>query len=229
MKDIFGQALLDYYINQFKGPLLLHNEYGKPEIIPVESYFRAYDEYTDLEIFALELVKGRALDVGAATGRHALFLQKEGIDITALDISPACGRLMKAQGVEHILIMDVLDYHDKAFDTVFMLMNGIGITGDLEGLKKLLVHLKKIVKPNGQVLMDSSDISYLYENMKKPALKYFGQLRFQYEYNGVKDKAFKWLYIDQSKLMEAAQESGWNCMIIYEDDADAYLARLIHD
>jgi SAM-dependent methyltransferase len=229
MKDIFGQALLDYYHNQFKGPLLLHNEYGKPEIIPVESYFRSFDEYTDLEVFALEHLKGKALDVGAATGRHALFLQKEGFDVTAMDISPACGQLMKAQGIEHILIMDVLDYQNDPFDTVFMLMNGIGVAGNMDGLRRLLVHLKKLVKPNGQVLLDSSDISYLYENQERHLHKYFGQLKFHYEYNGVEDEAFEWLYIDQTKLMEVALECGWNCMIIYEDDADAYLARLIHD
>jgi len=228
MRDVFGQALLDFYYDRFKGPLLLHNEYGEPEIIPVESYFRGYDEYTDLEIFALDQTTGKTLDIGAATGRHALYLQNKGIDITAMDVSPLCGQLMKVQGINNVMIMDILDYEGELFDTVFMLMNGIGIVGDLGGLKNLLTHLKNIIKPGGQLIFDSSDISYLYEGIKKPTHKYYGQLKFHYEYNGLEDDPFKWLYVDQAKLIEVARACEWNCMVVYEDDSDTYLARLIH-
>ncbi len=227
MKDLFGQALLDYYHNTFRGPLLLHNEYGEPEVIPISSYFRDVDEYTDLEIFALENVKGEILDVGAATGRHALYLQKQNLDITAMDISALCGILMKEQGVRKVVIKDVMEFEEE-FDTVIMLMNGIGIAGNPEGLNDLLHHLKRIVKPDGQILLDSSDISYLYEETDLPTDKYFGQLTFHYEYNGEIDAPFEWLYIDQLRLSEIAEECGWNCQVIFEDETDAYLARLIH-
>jgi SAM-dependent methyltransferase len=226
MRDIFGKALLDFYKGQFQPPLLLHNEYGAPEEIPVESYFYGFEDYSDLEIFALQQVYGKILDVGAASGRHALFLQKSHQDITALDISSLCGQLMQEQGVKNVLIENVLEHHGAKYDTIFMLMNGIGIAGDLPGLEKLLNHLQKILKPKGQILLDSTDISYLYEGGSLPADKYFGQLTFHYEYCGEEDQEFQWLYIDQQKLMEIAGKTGWNCQVIFEDETDAFLARL---
>jgi len=110
-----------------------------------------------------------------------------------------------------------------------MLMNGIGIAGDLKGLKVLLKHLKKLVVPKGQILLDSSEISYLYEGSQFPEQKYFGQLAFHYEYKGEEDEEFQWLYVDQNKLVEIAQQCGWNCQVIYEDETDAFLARLMHE
>lgn len=74
--------------------------------------------------------------------------------------------------------------------------------------------------------MDSSDISYLYEDNPLPVNKYFGELLYQYEYKGVLGDSFNWLYIDQQKLTEIANSTGWICQIIFADETDAYLARL---
>jgi SAM-dependent methyltransferase len=226
MQDVFGQALHDYYQNSIRDPLLLHNEYGPPEEIPVETYFYEPSEYSELEVFALQQVYGKTLDVGAASGRHAIFLQQKGIDITALDISPFCGRLMKAMGVENIAIEDVFDYQGSCYDTVYMLMNGAGVAGSIEGLKKLLYHCKKLVKQDGQILLDSTDISYLYASSGKPKDKYFGQLTFCYEYQGKMGDEFHWLYVDQQTLTQTAIQCGWRCQVIFEDETSAYLARL---
>jgi SAM-dependent methyltransferase len=136
---------------QFQPPLLLHNEYADPEEMPVESYFYGFEDYSELEIFALQQAYGKILDVGAASGRHALHLQENHQDITALDISTLCGQLMRQQGVKQVLIQDVMGYEGVEYDSILMLMNGIGIAGDLDGLEKLLSHLKKIVKPAGQL------------------------------------------------------------------------------
>jgi SAM-dependent methyltransferase len=226
MKDLFGKALLDFYCNRFESPLLLHNEYGPPEEIPVESYFRGPDEYSDLEIFALGYVKGKILDVGAATGRHASYLQNKGFIVSAMDISGYCGELMHNLGVKDVMIRDIREFEGARYDTVTMLMNGIGLAGDICNLERLLVHLKKIVKPSGQVLLDSTDISYLYEGSALPSDKYYGELSFYYEYRGDTDQPFKWLYIDQDRLMQIADDCGWQCQVIFEDETDAYLARL---
>jgi hypothetical protein len=80
---------------------------------------------------------------------------------------------MRQQGVKQVLIQDVMGYEGVEYDSILMLMNGIGIAGDLDGLEKLLIHLKKIVKPAGQLLVDSTDISYLYEGAVRPEEKIF--------------------------------------------------------
>jgi len=229
MKDVFGQALLDYYHNKFEPPLLLHNEYGSPEVIPIERYFICEEEYSNLENFALQQLHGKILDIGSASGRHALHLQNSGNDITAMDISPLCGKLMNEMGVEKIIIDDIYSFSRQKYNTISMLMNGIGVSGNIKGLKQLLQHLKSILNPSGQLLIDSSDISYLYEGSSLPEDGYFGELKFYYEYKGIIDEQFEWLYIDQKKLTEVAGSAGWNCQIIFEDETGAYLARLHYD
>ena len=226
MKDLFGQALYDYYNNSFEPPLLLHNEYGPPEVIPVESYFHEEDEFSDLEIYALHRSRGKVLDIGAATGRHAYYLQNNGFDVTALDISYSCGKLMKHIGIKKVIIDNIFNFSSLKYDTIFMLMNGIGIAGTIHGLKQLLQHLKKIITSDGQVIADSSNISYLYEGSKFPENIYFGELAFRYEYKKCLDDPFNWLYIDQKNLKRIAQATGWNCQIIFEDELDAFLAIL---
>ena len=226
MKDLFGQALLDFYHNKFHPPLLLHNEYGEPESIPVKRYFIDQNEYSNLETFALQQAYGKVLDIGAATGRHALFLQNQGFDVTAMDISPACIKLMKEVGVKKPLCQDIYSYTSDSFDTILMLMNGVGIAGTIDGLHELLIQLKSVVNQNGHLIVDSTDISYLYDENEKPIKSYFGELQFRYEYNSDFDEPFRWLYIDQKKLVEVALDSGWSCQIIYSDQFDSYLARL---
>lgn len=226
MKDVFGQALLDYYHNSFEPPLLLHNEYGDPEPIPLERFFADQDEFSDLELFAIQQIRGKTLDVGAATGRHALYLQEQGIDVTTMDISHKCGVLMKELGLAKIIIEDIYSYNDCTYDTIYMLMNGIGIAGNIENLIILLNKLKTLMTEEGQLLIDSSDISYIYDEDKKPGDNYFGELMFRHEYKGVLDEPVYWLYIDQEKLIQVADFTGWNCQIIFEDETGAYLARL---
>ena len=228
MKDIFGQALLDYYNNEFASPLLLHNEYGPPESVPLERYFLTEADFSELEQFAMQLIKGKTLDVGAATGRHAIYLQSQGTEITAMDISGSCCKLMKMMGVKHILAKDIFSYYEEQYDTLLFMMNGIGVGTTIQNLTKLLQHLKHILSPGGQVLMDSSDISYLYSDCNMPQNKYFGELTFQYEYKGNKGDPFNWLYIDQEKMAEVAEATGWYFQAVFEDETGAYLARLIN-
>ena len=226
MKDLFGKALLDFHRGTTRSPLMLFNEYGDPEEIPVESYFYGPDQFSNLEIFALDQCKGRVLDIGAASGRHALYIQNQGIDITALDISQACGKLMRETGVKKVVVDDIFKYRAEKYDTIIMLMNGLGVVGTLGGLQSLLDHLKTLLVEDGQLIVDSSDISYLYDDDNMPEGKYFGELSFQYSYGGQLDDSFNWLYIDPSRLMQLAGQSGWNCQIIYEDQTGSFLARL---
>ncbi len=225
-EDIFGKALWDFHQRKFKPPLLLHNEYGPPERIPVEGYFSSEDEWSEIETYALDLSKGKILDIGAAAGRHALWLQARSRKVTALDISPLCGKIMNKRGVKDVVTEDIYEFDSHGFDTILMLMNGLGVAGNMEGLEKLFSHLKDLLAPGGQLIADSSDITYLYEEKPAGNGKYFGELSFQYEYKAEKSAVFSWLYIDQETLIKTARRCGWVCQIIFEDEADAFLARL---
>jgi len=225
MKDILGQALYDYHNQLTPGKLWIHNRYGPKEPMPVEAYFRVEDDMPDLEWSALNECRGKVLDVGAGAGSHALELQQRGYEVTALDISPLAVEVMQQRGVKEVLAGDVIKFTSGRFDTLLLLMNGIGLAGDLAGLETLLQHFKTLLAQGGQVLFDSSDVAYLYEG-KLPDTGYYGQIAYQYEYKGQKTDWFSWLYVDMNTLNDVATRAGFDVEILYEDEFAQYLARL---
>jgi len=225
MTDIFGEALVDFY-NGNSESLLINNTYGEPEEMPLEVFFREKEDLTLLEQTALLHCKGTVLDVGAGAGAISLLLQ-DNFETTAIELSEGACQVMKALGVRNGIIGDVFDYNAGKFDTIILLMNGIGLVGKLEKLSTALAHFKSLLNPNGQILLDSSDISYLYEEQELPSKHYYGELEYQYEYKGKKSTWFKWLYVDFETLVKEASNVGLTCELLFEDENDQYLAKLV--
>lgn len=228
MTDLFGKALLDYYRNTKKSPLLLHNKFSDPDELDLEGYLFDESNFSDLEFYALELCKGAVLDVGAAAGRHCIYLQQKGFDVTGLDVSPFCCELMTARGVKKTVNENIFDHRHTPYDTLLMLMNGIGLAANLEGLRLFFDRAKEMVKKKGQIIFDSSDVGYLKKQYKLPEKKYFGEIDYHYEYDGMNGNWFTWLYVDPNMLQKVASEHGWHTQIIFQDDDGQFLARLIN-
>jgi SAM-dependent methyltransferase len=224
--DVFGKALSDFYTTGEADILVLHNSYGETEEMPVDLFFREEADMPFMELKAIELCKGKILDVGAGAGSHSLLLQDIGKDVTALDISEDAVSLMLKRGVENAITGDIFSMTFTGYDTLLFLMNGIGLTGTLPGLKQFLAGAHSLINEGGQILFDSSDISYLYEGIEQPAGKFFGEVSYCYEYQGTKGEWFNWVYLDQKTLKDIALQTGWQVEIIDEDDEDQYLAKL---
>ncbi|QXV64478.1 class I SAM-dependent methyltransferase [Mucilaginibacter sp. 21P] len=226
MNDIFGQALFDHYKHNRKHKLWIKNKYGPKEEMPVDVYFRDEAEMPDLELIALEKCKGSVLDVGAGAGSHALMLQDKGIDVTALDISPLAVAIMQQRGVKQALARDIFEFSHQQYDTLLLLMNGIGLCGTLDGLRRFLRHAKTLLKSSGCLLFDSSDVAYLYDGQPPQNDDYYGEISYQYVYKGKKTDWFKWLYVDNETLKRIALEEEWISEVFYTDDMDQYLVKL---
>ena len=225
MNDALGQAIFDHYHKKATYPLWIHNKYGVKEEMPVETYFRDEEDMPDIEWLALEQSRGRVLDIGAGAGSHALLLQHQKFDVTAIDVSPLSIQVMKARGVEQALEANIYKFNQGKFDTLLLLMNGIGLAATLAGLKLLLGHLKTLINDGGQILFDSSDVAYLYES-NLPGHIYYGEIQYQYEYNSLKSEWFSWLYVDENTMKAIAEESGLIMEVLLEDENGQYLARL---
>ncbi len=227
--DVFGEALSDYFYDKQNSPLLLHTSYGTIEDMPVDWFFREEEDFPPLELEALHACRGSVLDIGAGVGSHALYLQERGLTVTALEISPQAAWIMSERGVRHVHCMPYQEYKGKKFDTLLLLMNGIGIIGRLPSLPSFLQHMQQLLRPGGQLLFDSSDIHYLYQDHPLPEASYYGEVRFQFEYRGQKGEWFDWLYIDPSTLLNRIAPLGWQGEILFTDPLDQYLVRLTPD
>ena len=227
--DPIGVAILDYHKNQQPTDIVVCSEICEDDIIPLEVLFRTYEEMPELEKLALSKAQGKILDVGAGAGFHALHLQKEGKDVQTIDISAGAVEFMQSQGLNARQI-DLFDLKDEKFDTINMLMNGIGIAGTLSNLENTLTHLKSLLNPGGKIYCDSSDIRYLYED-EEGALwvdlntEYYGNFRFQMKFNNEVGPWFDWLYVDFDTLFQAAKKVGLKAVKVYEMD-DNYLAEI---
>jgi SAM-dependent methyltransferase len=202
------------------------------EKMPAGIFFRTLEQLPELERYALGLCQGTVLDIGAGAGSHSLILQQQGFDVSAVDISPFSVAVMQQRGLEKAICSDIWDFKAEPFDTILMLMNGIGLAGDLKGLELFLKDIKRLLKPEGQLLLDSTDLSYLRHEPGvkiKPVLRKghnYGKVQYQLEYRGVKGPSFNWLFVDEDTLRKYAQRSGWGFQVIYEEDSQ-YLARLV--
>ncbi len=225
MNDVLGEALKDYQQGNRRYRLYIYNKYGSKEVMPVSTYFRGSKQMTELELLALEACTGKILDIGAAAGSHALLLQQKGMDVTAMDLSAGASAVMKQRDVNKIISTDIFTYKQQKFNTLLLLMNGIGLAGTLAGLRKLLQSLKHLLHPKGQVLFDSSDVSYLYQDEVLPE-HYYGEIDYEYAYRGQHSGWFKWLYIDQQTMSAIAIEAGFQMELLFEDAHQQYLARL---
>lgn len=225
--DVLGQAWWDYWQGKKTAPLLLHPSYD-PEVeeMPIDHFFREEATLPPIERYALDLCRGRVLDVGAGTGVHAAYLQQRGLTVSTLEVSPVGVRIQQARGIHSALLSDYQSYSGQGHDTVLLLMNGIGVVGTLEGLRRFLRQAGDWLLPSGQLLFDSSDIAYLYENKPLPPKAYYGEVRYRYEYRGRQGDWFAWLYVDFRTLETIAREAGWEAQRIFQDSNDQYLARL---
>lgn len=229
MQDLLGQALYDYAMEEEKGPLLIHNTYGEPDEMPVEVYFREAEDFFDVEQKAIVLCQGSVLDIGAGAGAHVLELQNQGFEVDALELSELASKVMYMQEVKSIITGSVFDMPGtEPYDTLLLMMNTIGLVGTLNKLGSLLEKLKRLLKPNGQILFDSSDVAYLYED-NPPTDRYHGEIDYQYEYVGAKSEWFKWLYVDFDSAKQIASQAGLLLELVYmNEETGQYLARGTH-
>lgn len=231
-KDPMGSAIADYYKSGKANCLRVFSSQFDEDEIPVKELFRAYKQMPFLERTALDMAQGKILDVGAGSGCHALELQKQGKDVTAIDVSPLSVEVMSKRGIEDARLINLFDERFVgSFDTVLLLMNGSGIIGSIENLPVFFKKLKQILAPDGVVLMDSSDLSYLYEDedgsyLVNLADKYYGEIDFQMRYKDVEGDVFDWLYIDFETLQLYAAENGFCAELVREGKHYDYLAKL---
>jgi SAM-dependent methyltransferase len=229
--DVLGDALSAFYKGDKQNKLWVYSDQTEKDEMPLSYFFRNYDAMPDLEKMALNKCKGKVLDVGAGAGSNALWLQEQGIDVFALDSSSGSINVMKSRGIIQVIESDFLSLHNQKFDTILMLMNGVGLSKDLEHLPRFLAQIKKLLNIGGQLLFDSTDLKYLYADDDGSMLidlngPYYGEIIFQYSYKNEMSPRFKWLYIDDYLMEEYANKAGFAMDVLYRDESDNYLARL---
>lgn len=231
LKDPMGLAIKDYFNGDTKAVIRVDTNLTEDEELPAYYLFRTFEELPALEKKAIEMTHGKTLDVGCGSGCHSLILQERGIDTKAIDISQTSVEIAKQQGVEKVDCIDFFDLREEKYDSLLFLMNGIGLVQTLDGLDHFFKHVKTLMNEGAQILLDSSDVIYMFEEEDGSFLvnlndKYFGEMEYYLSYKGLKGEPFKWLYVSFELLHDEAIKHGFKCEKIMDGEHFDYLAKL---
>jgi SAM-dependent methyltransferase len=231
MKDLFGKAILDFQTNNNPQDIITETTISEKDTMKVDYLFRTFDKMPSIEQKALQLCKGKILDVGCGAGIHSLNLQQNGFDVTSIDISQNAITSCNLCGLQNAKVQNLIDLSNEKFDTILLLMNGTGIFETISKTSTYLLKLKDLLNENGQILIDSSDIIYMYDqnpdgSYQVPANKYYGEIAFTISYKNQTEKPFNWLYLDFNTLQNACTANNLSCELIMEGKHYDYLAKI---
>jgi SAM-dependent methyltransferase len=230
--DIFGLAFHDYLNGEKEEKILVDiNISETEEQLPVSYFFRDFRQMPLWEKKVLKECRGSILDVGAGAGSHALYLQKKGLDVTAIDISPGGVECMNKRGIRKAFVQDFFTYMDEKFDTILLLMNGTGMAGTISNLPNLLTHAASLLNPGGNIYLESTDILYMFEDEDVSAMidlagKYYGEITYKLQYKDFIGEPFPWLFVDFDNLSQAAEQAGLHCECFFAGKTNNYIAQL---
>ena len=230
-KDPMGRAIFDYHTTGKAAKLRVFSSMFDEDEIPVETLFRSMEEMPVQERKAIELCRGRVLDAGAGSGCHSSILMERGHEVVAIDISELSVEVMRQRGIDARIINFFDETFQEKFDTILMAMIGIGIVGRVERLSEFFLCAKRLLAPGGQILLDSSDIKYVFIDDDgcmdiDLAAGYYGEVDFKMRYKNITGEPFDWLYIDFDTLSMYAEEHGFKCEKCIEGEHYDYLARI---
>lgn len=226
-----GFALMQYHKHQLEKPLMVKTTHTDFDEYSLPYFFRNFDEMPLIEQEALHLAKGKILDVGAGTGIHSLPLKEWGFDVLPIDISPYSVEIMKDRGLVEAEELDFFKIKDQKYDTILLLMNGLGLVEKLNKFESFFNHCKSLLNQGGQILCDSSDLIYLFEEEDGSFLidlnaDYYGEVDFYVEYDGQVQEPFPWLFVDFDNLKLYADQNGFKAELVVQGEHYDYLAKL---
>lgn len=230
--DPIGRAVYDFYFNIINQPIIVHSDDFDDDTIDTSYLFRSNRKMPALEKKAMTLCKGAVLDVGACAGAHSIYLQEKGFEVTSLETSALCCEVLRGRNLVNVIQQDIFKFTNQKFDTILLLMNGTGIAGTLVGLDVLLHHLRTLLNEGGQILIDSSDLIYLYQQEDGSAVidisaeNYYGELVFQTEYKNWVSQPFPWLYVDLNNMENVIEKNQLKLNKVFKGQHYDYLAQI---
>lgn len=226
-KDAIGNAISDYFSGVNFAAVAVFSSVDDNYFLECSELFRHHSEMSDIDREALSKTKGSILDVGAGAGSHSLYLQQKGKDITALEISPLACQIIRKRGLRKVINEDFFDFDtDSTFDTILLMMNGIGFVGSLNGLRDFLDQCETLLNPGGQILFDSTFLSDDHKLWCEQNQSEYGKVDYQMIYNEFATDSFYWLYIDYEVIKKIAVEHGFEAHLEYKNEKDEYVASL---
>ena len=236
--DAYGELLWSYYktgepkheIVERDDGLIMVGKYGG------KVYLSEYRHWERLDKTAMKHVKGRVLDIGCGGGRHSLYLQQKGHEVTGIDNSPLSIKVSKRRGLKkaHVLPIERTgELRPRVFDSVIMMGNNFGLFGSLNKAKSLLRRHYTLTSTDGSIVAMSRDpyttkdpVHLAYQKRNRQRGRMSGQLRLRVRYKNLVGHWFDYLLVSQEELKQIIEDTGWGVRTFIDGEDGQYVVVL---
>lgn len=219
-QDAYGQQLLAQFNRQVATAEIIERDDGYIDTgSGAGTYFREYKQWSPLERRAIRLVKGRVLDIGCGAGRHSLYLQQKGLDVTGIDISPGAVEVSKLRGLKKALVRPITEvdkFRPGSFDTIIMLGNNFGLFGSAKGVGLTLKKLYRITAPDARIIAGTrnpyrtDDPNHLqYHRLNRKRGRMAGQIRMRVRFERAVGAWFDYLFVSPEEMEDVLSHTDW--------------------
>lgn len=178
---------INWYKNWFNSPfypILYHNRDARDARLLLDNLLQFLKPDADAKF----------LDLACGRGRHSIYLNKLGFDVTGLDMSKT-SVLEASQHINNKLRFLVGDMrqipYSGHFDFVINLFTSFGYFENPEDHHLSLLSIKKALKPNGVFILDFFNAAKLLTDLVEDEVKEVQGIRFHIARNVVDNKVRK--------------------------------------
>lgn len=234
-QDAFGRELIDYMRGTNRCEVIERDDGYLDVNSDLAVYFEPYDNWPSHHKRAMRLAKGRVLDVGCGAGRHALYLQRRGLGVTGIDISPLAVKVSRMRGLRDARVRAVTRISPDMgrFDTVVMLANNFGLLGNPKRARWWLKRLHKITTDDARVLAESTDpyknrdpVHRRYQAHNRDRGRLPGQVRLRLRYHQYRTPWFDYLLVSKREMDEIVTGTGWRVDRFIDSGEPIYIGLL---
>jgi len=233
-EDAFGQGMLAHHKGEEVYDIVERDDgyFDVPGSTP-KTYFSEYQDWPPAEKKAMELVKGRVLDIGCGAGRHSLYLQRKGFDVLGIDNSPLAIKICRLRGLKKADVMSIedVDFKPNSFDTIIMMGNNFGLFSNFRKARKLLKRFWKMTSEKALVIAATRDpyetdnpehLRYHKRNKEKGRMS--GQLKIRIRFRKYVGRWFDYLMVSKKEMNEILRGTGWKVKEFIDSKDSQYIA-----
>lgn len=150
----------DWFTSWFDSPYyhILYKDRGNDE---AKSFMANLTSYLNIP------EDGKILDLACGKGRHAVYLNSRGHDVTGVDLSPQS--IVYAKQFEnktlHFDVHDMSKPYSQQFDAVFNLFTSFGYFENEEDNLNTIKAIKSNLKDNGVGVIDFMNVDFVIDNL----------------------------------------------------------------
>lgn len=232
-EDAFGRSMYDYlhglevieiierddgYITPGSGPAL---------------YFQEHADWLESEKKALTYAQGKVLDIGCGAGRHSLYLQELGYDVTGIDVSPMAVKTCQERGLRKAQVASITQVSRKmgTFDTILMMGNNFGLISSPQRGIWLMERFYGMTNPSARIIAQTRDVyqtedpdHLAYHKQNRARSRMSGQIRLRVRYKKYQTPWFDLLFLSAAELQELLKPTKWLIKEILDDPSGNYVA-----